>query len=115
MIVVDVFWVLRSRGRSLDMPIEGLRQQLDEHAPLPTIIFSPKGEQMFVFAIDFHRFPESVCLRLGFEYVHVGYMEIRDDMYSSLNEVTFQGDRWIGMFLMRWAHETGLSQSLQRS
>ena len=106
MVVVECFVAKRSTGRSLTMSIDELRRSLDRNAPAPWYGCCPNGIPLYVFVVDFHKAPASVCGRFGFEHCRVDYFDIRSELYTSLNELTFPMNRWIRLFLTVWSRES---------
>jgi len=99
--IVDVFIVRRVVGSV--QSIEILHRQMDSNAPSPRVVYFPDGEVGFVFAIDFHRAPAGVCTRLGYEYMHVGFVEIDSCKYTPTYALDLRSYSWIRVFLMQWS------------
>ena len=107
MVVVDIF-VVRWAGAASSLPphsIEDLRLQMDEMAPAPWRGVCPKGDPVIIFGVNPARSPSAVCARMGFEYVHVCFVEVEDDTYSPLNELVFRRFGWVRVLLMVWTLE----------
>jgi hypothetical protein len=102
MVVVDLFIVRSATEQSRQVSIEALRQKLDRSAPEPRKIYCPSGEEMFVFAVDFHRRPLDVCRQMGFECVHLEFLDISLDCYTPECEAWFWGDSWVRVFQVLW-------------
>ena len=102
MVLLDVFVALPVTLQSQSLPIEELRWRMDQHAPTPMRLLCPEGGLLFLFAVDFHRVPQLVCERMGFEYVHLQYMDTVDDNYQAINIVNTGGLAWVKVFIMLW-------------
>ena len=107
MAVADMFVVRCATEQSRRLSIEALRQRLDKDAPHPRPLVCPKGEPMFVFVVDFHRRPRAVCEQMGFEYVHLAFVDVLGDSYTAVNEASFARNYWARIFLSLWRRPNG--------
>ncbi len=101
MVVVDLF-IVRMTDQSRHLSIEALRKKMDRNAPQPYTLYSPSGEPMFVFGVDFHLRPLAVCRQMGFECAHLEFLDIPCDYYSPINMAGFDGDTWVRVFQIIW-------------
>ena len=107
MVVCDVFIV---STETASISAESLRQKMDLMAPSPWHGVGPNGSALCIFAVDFHKAPDRVCARYGFQYSRVGLMDVMDVDYSPLNIVQFNRYNWVMAFFLAWKRETTTPQ-----
>ena len=107
MVVVDLFIVQRVTAQSSGISIERLRQSMDPSAPVPLMLFSPTGEEIFLFFVDFHCSPRETCERMGFDYRHLHYLEYMDECYVPTNYIDLSRNHaWVKAFIIAWFQDT---------
>ena len=90
--IVDIFVATEGEQHALGLRmIDALRRSMDSKAPMPRLIFDPCSNPSFVFAVDFHRNPASICSRLELDYQHICYIDVTESDYSPENALTFRG------------------------
>jgi hypothetical protein len=107
MVVLDIFIVRRVTAQSSGISIERLRQSMDPSAPVPLMLFSPTGEEIFLFFVDFHCSPRETCERMGFDYRHLHFLEYLDEYYVPSNHIRLSQDyHWVKAFIIAWFQDT---------
>ena len=104
--IVDLF--LATRPAHNDTTPSELRPEMGEDAPKPSCIVGPNGELYYVFTVDIHRDPQSICQRLGFGYIHVDYMEITTRVYTNRAQINLRQPFWVAVFIALWKREEGV-------
>ena len=98
MVIADCFFV----KRHISIPIESLHEKMDPVASIPEVRLDPNGEG--------HRNPRVICERMGFEYMHLKYMDCRN-YYSTYLE--FDDYQWINAFLILWMKQVTPTSDLE--
>ena len=107
--IIDIFIVKRQRASSsLSSSFHDLGQSLDSRAPKPWLGVCPRGEPIAAFGVDIHQDARAaVCARLGFDYCHVEFMQVEDEVYAPERELVFgsQPFGWIRLFQVAWLRD----------
>ena len=107
MVIADIFFVKSPSSSNPPTSINELRQRMDRRAPAPWLGVCPRGEPVAIFAVDFRQSPAAMCARLGFDYTHAGFVDVRAEIYRQDYEMRFDSDPllWVKIFMAAWIRQ----------
>ena len=68
---------------------------------------------MAAFGVDFRRARAAVCARLGFDYCHVEFKEVEEEVYTPERELVFGSlpFGWMRLFQVAWLQTPFIQQA----